>query len=163
MEVLAELERMIEGSGVYREFLGKLPLPFSNVYFEVAAVLFLGVYLIYRIVDGVRMLQRRKRLCRMREEALLRGEEERLLREQETEVQRGKIAAFMQFLQAQNAGYGSGRGDGSGRYDSPNGGRGGHSGMQRGIGTNRFRIGSTHSASDFEILMKEAEQNEEEK
>ena len=153
MEYLENLEKMIAESSVYREFLGRLPLPFSNVYFEAAVVLVLGIYLVYRVIDAIRMMHRKKKLCRMKEEALQRGEEERLLREQEAEVQKGKIAAFMQFLQMQ--GHGA-AGSGQSTGQTPSG-----QGWFKGIGTNRFRIGSTHSANDYEILMEEAKQRDE--
>ena len=149
MEYLTEIEKLIRESGVYQEFLRNMPVPLNNVYFDMVVAGVLVVYLIYRIGDGIRMIFRRKKLMRMREAAMLRSEEERQLREQEAELQKSKLAAFLQFIQGQGGSQGSWR-DSREQRDK----------MFKSIGTNRLRIGSTHSASDFEILMKEAKQSE---
>ena len=150
MEYLSTMETIVKNSGLYRDFLSRMPAPLNNIYFDTLLAALLLLYLLYLIIDGIRLLGRKKHLRRMKEEALQRSEQERTLREQETEMQKGRLAAFLQFLQMQGRGQSRNKAD---AYDSP--------ANKRGIGTSRFRIGSTHSATDFERLMEEARRNEE--
>ena len=147
MEYLKMLERVIRESAVYREFLMKLPSPFNNVDFVLLLSFLLGILLILKAVDLVRMRFRHKRLMKRQEAARAQSQADRLLREEEARVQQGKLAAFMQYMQMQArpkeyAG------------DAPK--------QRKGLGGRLFRIGSTHSANDFEILMEEAKKNDDE-
>ena len=148
MEYLSSLELAVENSSLYRDFLSRMPVPFNNIYFDTVLTAVLFFYLMYRIVDGIRMQGRRIKLRRMQQEAVQRNEEERMLRAREAELQRGKMNLFMQFLQTQ-------RGQ---QCEEPAAYR---ADIKKRVGTSRFRIGSTHSATDFERLMEEARRNEE--
>ena len=151
MEYLSNLEMLVRESAFYNDFLSRMPMPFNNLYFDTVLAVILLLYGAFRIIDGIRMMGRRKKLQRMKEEALIQSEKERQLREQEADMQKSKIAAFLQFLQMQGQGRTPGGGSAEGAQQAP----------AKGIGTNRFRIGSTHSHTDFERLMEEARRNEE--
>ena len=147
MEYLNYWENIIRQSGIYREFLGKMPAPLNNVYFELLVLIVLVLVGIVKTVDIVRMRMRHRKLKRRQEEARAQNEANRLLREEEARVQQGKLAAFFQYLQMQGT-----HKDAQG--DMPQ--------RQKELGGKRFRIGSTHSANDFEILMEEAKKNDDE-
>lgn len=100
MEYLNMFQDWFSQTGIYQQFLKNMPPPANNIYFDTACVLAAACYLVFRVVDGVRVMGYHRRVRRQQaEEQRKRYEAERELKEREKEV-RGKEEKIYRFLDA---------------------------------------------------------------
>lgn len=100
MEYLSMFQERFGQTGVYQHFLKDMPPPVNNIYFDMVCILIAACYLVFRVVDGVRITGYHRRVRRRQaEEQRERREAERQLRERETEV-RGREEKIYHFLDA---------------------------------------------------------------
>ena len=100
MEYLKMVQEWFGRTGVYQQFLKDMPPPVNNIYFDILCVLIAACYLVFRVVDGVRITGYHRRVRRRQaEEQRGRREAERQLKERETEV-RGREEKIYHFLDA---------------------------------------------------------------
>lgn len=100
MEYLDLFQEWFGQTGIYREFLKNMPPPVNNIYFDMACVMVLAGYLLFRVADGMRIRGYHRRIRRRQaEEQGKQCEAERQLKERETEV-RGREERIYHFLDA---------------------------------------------------------------
>ena len=148
MEYLENIKTFIENTTLFKDVISTMPAPFNNAYFDMIFVAVLLGILICRTIDFFGMRRRHKKLKIRQEEARLQSEADRQLREEEARLQQGKLTAFMKFMEMQ-------------MKPKPEGYEGsGVSPASKKLSGRQFRIGSTHTASDFERLMEEAKKED---
>lgn len=100
MEYLNMFQEWFGQTGIYQQFLKNMPPPVNNIYFDIVCILIAACYLVFHVVDGVRITGYHRRVRRRQaEEQRERREAERQLRERETEI-RGREEKIYHFLDA---------------------------------------------------------------
>ena len=102
MEYLNVFQEWLYQTRLYQDFLKNMPPPVNNVYFDTFLILLAVVYILYRIVDAVRIVRYRKKARkRMAEEQAQRKAADRVLNLRETEVRdkEEKIGRFMNVME----------------------------------------------------------------
>lgn len=98
MEFLNSFQEWFSQTDFYRQFLQNMPPPLNNIYFDTVCIVVIVCYLLFRIVDGLRIAGYHRRLRkRQAKERQEQREAEKLLKERETVVQdkEEKISRFL--------------------------------------------------------------------
>lgn len=101
MKYLELVEQLVKNSTIYQEFLKKMPAPFNNPYFDTVVLILLVLYLIYRILDMIRVKRYRaknRKLQRLEHQRVAQRNEELENRERVLSEREERIGRFMDYL-----------------------------------------------------------------
>lgn len=118
MEYLNMFQEWLYQTTLYQEFLKNMPPPVNNIYFDTFCILLAVIYIVYRIVDAVRIARyHRKARERQAKEQRERREAEREIYERESEVRdrEEKIGRFMDVMEMYFSSRGGREAQGAGR------------------------------------------------
>ena len=102
MDFLNLFQNWLYQTNLYQQFLKNMPPPINNIYFDTFFILIAVIYLIYRIVDRIRVVKYHKKIReRQAKEQKERKNAERELYERESEVRdkEEKIGRFMDVVE----------------------------------------------------------------
>ena len=114
MEYYYELQNWLSQTSLYKEILQELPVPLNNIHFDSVVIIGVGVYVVYRVVDGVCYGIYRRHIRRKQEKnRKLQWEREKEMISRELQVQQkeenlGRFLAY--FERASIMGRNRGRG-----------------------------------------------------
>ena len=102
MSVLDSLQIWIKGTALYNNFLLRMPAPLNNIYFDTILLALAFVYFIYRIVDGMQMSKRHRRVKERQlelQEKAAENEIHLLNHEREARNSKEEMSQFMRFME----------------------------------------------------------------
>ena len=102
MEYYYEFQNWLSQTGLYKEILQELPVPLNNIHFDSVVIIGVGVYVVYRIVDGVCYGIYRRHIRRKQEkERKLQWEREKEMISRELQVQQKEdnLGRFLAYLE----------------------------------------------------------------
>lgn len=157
MEYFYAFQRWLYGSILYQNILKEMPAPLNNIYFDSFLVIGLVIYLIYRLVEAIRIARYRKHIKKQRSadrQLQTQKEEEIAFREwkvQEKEERLGRFLDYMEYVFSRHMKYQEQSGN-----CRPGGGH-------RRLGSNRFLLGrkqivgelpkKTGRICDYDVVM----------
>lgn len=165
MEYFYAFQKWLYDTPFYQEILKELPVPLNNIYFDSLVLIALAVYLVFRIIEAIRIACYRGRIRRKQERERrqqLEREKEMMYRELQVQQKEEKVGRFMDYMEMLFASR-TGRADDYEPYSSPETNNSqGH--QTRRVGRknfflqkkNRFRIAKKDDisgTSDYETVM----------
>ena len=102
MEYYYEFQNWLSQTSLYKEILQELPVPLNNIHFDSVVIIGVGVYVVYRVVDGVCYGIYRRYICRKQEkERKLQWEREKEMISRELQVQQKEenLGRFLTYLE----------------------------------------------------------------
>lgn len=102
MEYYYEFQDWLYQTSFYQDILKELPVPLNNIYFDSLAILVLGAYLIYRILDAIWYACRRRRIRKRQEKERklqLQREKEMMYRELQVQQKEEKVGRFLDYME----------------------------------------------------------------
>ena len=115
MEYYYEFQDWLSQTSLYQDILKELPVPLNNIHFDSVVIIGVGVYVVYRVVDGVCYGIYRRHIHRKQEkERKLQWEREKEMLSRELQVQQKEenLGRFLEYLERVST-RGRGRGSGS--------------------------------------------------
>lgn len=101
MEYYYSFQNWLYQTDLYQDILREMPAPLNNIYFDTVLVLGLVVYLIYRIIEWIRIRSYHKRMRKNQEkerQTRRDAEEEMKQREQMVKDKETRINHFMEYM-----------------------------------------------------------------
>lgn len=101
MKYLELVEQLVKNSTIYQEFLKKMPAPFNNPYFDTVVLILLVLYLLYRILDMIRVKRYRaknRKLQRLEHQRVAQRNEVLENRERVLSEREERIGRFMDYV-----------------------------------------------------------------
>lgn len=102
MRYIEMLKQFVIKSVVYQELLKKLPAPFNNPYFDTLVLIFIVLYILYRIMDMIRVKRYRAKIRKQQKlenKRETRRNEELEKRERVLSEREERIGRFMDYLE----------------------------------------------------------------
>lgn len=102
MDYLNSFQNWLYKTNLYQQFLQNMPPPINNIYFDTFFILIAVIYLVYRIVDRIRVVRYHRKIReRQAKEQRERKNAERELYERESEVRNKeeKIGRFLDVVE----------------------------------------------------------------
>ena len=102
MEYYYSFQNWLYQTDLYQNILREMPAPFNNIYFDTVLVLGLAVYVIYRIIETIRIACYHKRIRnKQAQERQSRRdrEQEMLFREKQVQEKEERIGRFMDYME----------------------------------------------------------------
>lgn len=121
MEYFYAFQRWLYDTPFYQEILKELPVPLNNIYFDSLVLIGLAIYLIYRIIEAIRIACYRRRIRRKQDRERrqqLEREKEMMYRELQMQQKEEKVGRFMDYMEMLFASR-TGRADVYETYSSP--------------------------------------------
>lgn len=102
MNVLDSLQLWIKDTALYNDFLLHMPAPLNNIYFDTIVLALALVYLVYRVMDGMQMSKRHRRVKERQlelQEKAAENEIHIINHEREARNNREEMNQFMRFME----------------------------------------------------------------
>lgn len=115
MEYYYEFQDWLYQASLYQDILKELPVPLNNIHFDSVVIIGVGVYVIYRVVDGVCYGIYRRHIRKKQEKERkqqLEREKEMLSRELQVQQKEENLGRFLEYLERVSS-RGKGHGCGS--------------------------------------------------
>ena len=102
MEYYYEFQDWLSQTSLYQDILKELPVPLNNIHFDSVVIIGVGVYVVYRVVDGVCYGIYRRHIRRKQEKnRKLQWEREKEMISRELQVQQKEenLGRFLTYLE----------------------------------------------------------------
>jgi|GEM_PF-2701415 len=121
MEYFYTFQGWLYDTPFYQEILKELPIPLNNIYFDSLVLIALAVYLVFRIIEAIRIGCYHRRIRRKQERERrqqMEREKEMMYRELQVQQKEEKVGRFMDYMEMLFASR-TGRADDYETYSSP--------------------------------------------